>query len=433
MCGMVLVWTVAVAVLDRLRLVLLPVPLAHLRVADFGQALESLTALRRGSGVVLRGRARRGGGRRVDVVGAPHQHRLARHLLNAGGDRREVLVCEGVRFDFLHLGGEQPRVDRRRRVIRRDPVDGRMLGDLARLAQLHHLHRLDDPRGGTDGVGPADVETLAGVGDDVAAGGVHVGGVFGGRVHHLLARVELLVDGHAVGGVVTSCGGGGVVGGEAVAHVRTRGRRVVVLGVVGAQGSVLVEQILRRGQVSVVEGRGGGVQPVLEVRMAHVGEAVVRRGRGVRRAVHVVRGAAVRRDIIHRGHRTDDRRRHRRVRRGRHLTARGTVRQFALGPTGRQEVSQLGFVPPVHPRRSHRDVVLSDIRSTAQDLIAFREVAVWKPRVQVTHFEVHGALAEKIPSFFLPANHKSTQIPQPSKTHMRGRCVLITKSGFEFL
>jgi hypothetical protein len=45
--------------LDRLRLVLLPVPLAHFRVADLGQALESLAALRRGCGVVLRRRAPR--------------------------------------------------------------------------------------------------------------------------------------------------------------------------------------------------------------------------------------------------------------------------------------------------------------------------------------------------------------------------------------
>jgi hypothetical protein len=76
MCGMVLVWTVAVAVLDRLRLVLLPVPLAHFRVADLGQALESLAALRRGCGVVLRRRARRGGGRRVDVFFLSKNHDL---------------------------------------------------------------------------------------------------------------------------------------------------------------------------------------------------------------------------------------------------------------------------------------------------------------------------------------------------------------------
>lgn len=107
-------------------------------------------------------------------------------------------------------------------------------------------------------------------------------------------------------------------------------------------------------------------------------------------------------------------------------------------PTGGQEVSQLGFVPPVHSlgrglagegRSHHR----------TGEAVAVREVTVGETGVQITNLEVHRSFAEEISALFLPENDRRDKPRsfassiRKRNTHMRGRCVLITKSGFEFL
>lgn len=74
-------------------------------------------------------------------------------------------------------------------------------------------------------------------------------------------------------------------------------------------------------------------------------------------------------------------------------------------PTGGQEVSQLGFVPPVHSlgrglagegRSHHR---------TGQ-AVAVREVTVGETGVQVANLEVHRSFAQQISALLLPGSRK---------------------------
>lgn len=140
-----------------------------------------------------------------------------------------------------------------------------------------------------------------------------------------------------------------------------------------------MKQVFRRRQVPVVQRSWRGVKTVLEVRMAHVRETVVCGRRWIRRCVHVVRRRApVGCYVIDPGHWTDDGSRHGNIRRRGDLSTGGTVRQFAFGPTGGQEVAELRFVSSVDSGGRGRYGVRRSGRGIGEELIRFREVAVWK-------------------------------------------------------
>lgn len=74
-------------------------------------------------------------------------------------------------------------------------------------------------------------------------------------------------------------------------------------------------------------------------------------------------------------------------------------------PTGGQEVSQLGFVPPVH---SLRRGLAGEGRSHHRtgEAVAVRKVTVGEAGVQITDLEVHRSFAEEISALFLPASRR---------------------------
>lgn len=75
-------------------------------------------------------------------------------------------------------------------------------------------------------------------------------------------------------------------------------------------------------------------------------------------------------------------------------------------PTGRQEISQLGLVPPVHSLRRWLAGECRRHHGTCET-IAVRKVAVGQTGVEVAHFEVHCSFTEKVPAFFLPDNFRT--------------------------
>ena len=401
----------------------LPVPLAHFGPVHLGEALEGVAVValhdRRVLDAGRPGAVARGLDVVLDVVGAPHQHRLPGHLLLDGRRRRRRKVLLGgrgcllgqvqvrVRLHLLHLGREEA-VGRGSGVVG-DPVQGGGVLDLpARFrAQFHYLDGLDDAGRGADGVRPRDVQAFGGIRHHVPSRSVHVRWILGCRcrLHYLLVLVDFILHGHDCGSVrgMLSCRGyRRVVGGscwhleEPVANVTGGG--VMILGIIGPQRPVLVENIVSRRQVTIFQ-RGRRVQSVLEIRVSHVrGQPVVGSGRWVRCCVHVVRCTSVGCYVIHSGHgahncgvsgRSD-------------LSCGRVVRQFTFRSASRQEVPQLRFVPPVHSGRCGVEIVLLKRWSAGHELVAVREVVVWKTGVEITHFEVHCSFAQEISSFFFP-------------------------------